>query len=75
MACVYTQCDKRFSGNLKYPLPSGRAVDNKIGKGGNGFVFVIYHERRQYAVKKVNETNDVIFTYNIFLIVDSVQIQ
>ena len=39
---------------MKYPLPSRRAVENKIGKGGNGFVFVINHEQKQYAVKKVN---------------------
>ena len=35
-------------------MPNGRAVSNKIGKGGNGFVFTMYHERKQYAVKKVN---------------------
>jgi len=34
-------------------LPNGKATDAKIGKGGNGFVFTIYHERKQYAVKKV----------------------
>ena len=38
---------------MNYPLPTGRATDSKIGKGGNGFVFTIYHERKQYAVKKV----------------------
>ena len=27
---------------IKYPLPNGRAVSNKIGKGGNGFVFTMY---------------------------------
>ena len=47
------QCDIRFNGNTKYPTPSGRATDNKIGKGGNGFVFIMFHERKQYAVKKV----------------------
>ena len=47
------QCSKIFSGKMKYPIPSGKATDNKIGKGGNGFVFTMYHERRQYAVKKV----------------------
>ena len=43
---------------MKYPLPAGRATDSKIGKGGNGFVFTIYHEKKQYAVKKVcQQTN------------------
>ncbi|XP_065897065.1 serine/threonine-protein kinase pakF-like isoform X3 [Dysidea avara] len=54
-------CDIRFNGNTKYPTPSGRATDNKIGKGGNGFVFIMFHERKQYAVKKTvyrpNEVN------------------
>jgi len=26
----------------------------KIGKGGNGFVFTMYHGKKQYAVKKVS---------------------
>ena len=29
-------------------------MSNKIGKGGNGFVFTMYHERKQFAVKKVS---------------------
>ncbi|XP_065897039.1 uncharacterized protein [Dysidea avara] len=53
-------CSKFFRGKMKYPIPSGRANDNKIGKGGNGFVFTMYHERRQYAVKKtVYRSNEV----------------
>ncbi|XP_065897041.1 uncharacterized protein [Dysidea avara] len=56
---IYT-CDGNFSGNVKYPLPSGKAVNSKIGKGGNGFVFTIYHQRKQYAVKKtVYRANEV----------------
>ena len=38
---------------MKYPLPTRKATDNRIGKGGNGFVFTIIHARREYAVKKV----------------------
>ena len=38
---------------MKYPLPSGKATDSKIGKGGNGFVFTIYHRKKKYAAKKV----------------------
>ena len=56
---IYT-CDERFHGTIKYPLPTGKATDSKIGKGGNGFVFTIYHERKQYAVKKtVYRSNEV----------------
>jgi len=36
-------------------VPAGKAVNSKIGKGGNGFVFTMYHDRKQYAVKKVNK--------------------
>jgi len=54
---VYDKCqfqrDKNFYGNIKYPLPTGKATNSRIGKGGNGFVFTIYHEKRVYAVKKV----------------------
>lgn len=34
-------------------MPSNKATDSKIGKGGNGFVFTLYHEKKRYAVKKV----------------------
>ena len=47
------QCDDSFSGDKKYPLPSGKATNSKIGRGGNGFVFTIYHGKKQYAVKQV----------------------
>ena len=50
---MYTQCDGSFRGNMKYPLPNGKASNSKIGKGGNGFVFIIYHGKKQYAVKQV----------------------
>jgi len=36
----------------KYPLPTRKATDNRIGKGGNRFVFSLIHERREYAVKR-----------------------
>ena len=38
---------------MKYPLPTEKATIARIGKGGNGFVFTLYHEKKQYAVKKV----------------------
>ena len=47
------QCDGSFRGDTKYPLPSGKATNSKIGRGGNGFVFTIYHGKKQYAVKQV----------------------
>ena len=37
-------------------------MSSKIGKGGNGFVFTMYHDRKQYAVKKVN-----VFTITIIM--------
>jgi len=43
----------RFTGNIKYPLPSRKATAVKLGKGGNGFVFAIFHNGKEYAVKKV----------------------
>jgi len=43
----------RFSGNKKYPLPSRKAAAVKLGRGGNGFVFSIFHSGKEYAVKKV----------------------
>ena len=49
-----TQSDlTRFTGNMKYPLPSRKATAIKLGKGGNGFVFAIFHNGKEYAVKKV----------------------
>ncbi len=42
----------RFSGNTKYPLPGPKATIEKIGKGGNGFVFAIFHNGKEFAVKK-----------------------
>ena len=38
---------------MKYPLPNRKATTSKIGRGGNGFVFTIYHGKKQYAVKQV----------------------
>ena len=43
-----------FCGDIKYPLPSMKAASSQIGKGGNGFVFTMYHGKKQYAVKKVS---------------------
>ena len=43
----------RFTGSIKYPLPSRKATAIKLGKGGNGFVFAIFHNGKEYAVKKV----------------------
>jgi len=39
---------------MKYPLPNEKAATSKIGKGGNGSVFTMYHEKKQYAVKQVH---------------------
>ena len=50
---VSLQCDRRFRGDIKYPLPNEKAATSKIGKGGNGSVFIIYHEKKQFAVKQV----------------------
>ena len=51
---IYLQSDlTRFTGNIKYPLPSRKATAVKLGKGGNGFVFAIFHNGKEYAVKKV----------------------
>ena len=51
---MYTQSDlTRFTGSIKYPLPSRKATAVKLGKGGNGFVFAIFHNGKEYAVKKV----------------------
>ena len=50
---LIVQCDRRFRGDMKYPLPNERAATSKIGKGGNGSVFIIYHEKKQFAVKQV----------------------
>ena len=47
------QCDRSFRGDTKYLLPSGKATNSKIGRGGNGFVFTMYHGKKQYAVKQV----------------------
>ena len=43
----------RFTGDIKYPLPGRKATAVKLGKGGNGFVFSIFHNGKEYAVKKV----------------------
>jgi len=42
---------------MKYPLPSKKAVALKVGKGGNGIVFLIFHSGKEYAVKKVRLYN------------------
>ncbi|XP_065899562.1 mitogen-activated protein kinase 12-like isoform X2 [Dysidea avara] len=56
---VFT-CEGIFNGSMKYPLPTRRAANNRIGKGGNGFVFIIYHSGKEYAVKKtVYRANEV----------------
>ena len=56
---MYLQSDlTRFTGNIKYPLPSRKATAVKLGKGGNGFVFAIFHNGKEYAVKKVRKQYD-----------------
>ncbi len=56
---IYTQ-DANFSGEFKYPIPSGNTLKLRIGDGGNGFVSVIYHAGKQYAVKKtVYRSNEI----------------
>jgi len=35
-----------------YPLPSGRAIDNKIGKGGNGFVLLFIMSKNNMQLKR-----------------------
>ncbi len=49
---VFSSDLTRFSGGMKYPLPNKKAMANRIGKGGNGFVFTIFHNGKEYAVKK-----------------------
>ena len=49
---VFSSDLTRFVGNIKYPLPSRKATAVKLGKGGNGFVFAIFHNGKEYAVKK-----------------------
>ena len=34
-------------------MPSRKATAVKLGKGGNGFVFAIFHYGKEFAVKKV----------------------
>ena len=46
-----------FTGDIKYPLAGRKATAVKLGKGGNGFVFLIFNNSKEYAVKKV-ATND-----------------
>ena len=54
LVILYLQSDlTRFTGSIKYPLPSRKATAVKLGKGGNGFVFAIFHNGKEYAVKKV----------------------
>jgi len=49
---------------MKYPLPSRKATAVKLGKGGNGFVFAIFHNGKEYAVKKViNDSYVYMCTY------------
>ena len=58
--CIIYTCSKHFAGNIKYPLPKAKATNAKIGKGGNGFVFTMYHENKEYAVKQtVYRSNEV----------------
>ena len=57
--CYFTK-KHLFSGSTKYPLPSAKASERKIGRGGNGFVFTIFHNRKEYAVKKtIFRSNEV----------------
>ena len=57
---------------MKYPLPTEKATVARIGKGGNGFVFTLYHEKKHYAVKKVKEIVQayvhVIIAYRLFTV-------
>ena len=60
---MYLQSDlTRFTGNIKYPLPSRKATAVKLGKGGNGFVFAIFHNGKEYAVKKVRRRLYLFYT-------------
>ena len=54
----------RFTGSTKYPLPSKKATAVKLGIGGNGFVFAIFHNGKEYAVKKVRNLVMTMCTYH-----------
>ncbi|WP_461535321.1 protein kinase domain-containing protein [Spongorhabdus nitratireducens] len=43
-----------FREHRVYPLPTKEALDQQIGKGGNGQVTYIYHGQREYACKKTH---------------------
>ena len=49
---VFSSDLMRFTGNIKYPLPNRKAIASRLGKGGNGFVFTIFHNNKEFAVKK-----------------------
>jgi len=53
---IFIQSDlTRFTGNIKYPLPSRKNTAIKLRRGGNGFVFTLFHNGKEYAVKKVKK--------------------
>ena len=54
----------RFTGSIKYPLPSRKATAIKLGKGGNGFVFAIFHNSKEYAVKEVRKLVMMLYVTN-----------
>ena len=57
---LYLQCDRRFDGRMKYPLPNGKAVNTRIGKGGNGFVlyiFTMYYDRKQNSLVMLHSSS------------------
>ena len=62
-------------GDIKYPLPGRKATAVKIGKGGNGFVFSIFHNSKEYAVKKVPMTSLHHMMSLTVLLIDCVQAQ
>ncbi len=49
---IYFTQDKRFNGRGEYDVPGNKQTTERIGSGGNGFVFVMYHGKKRYAVKK-----------------------
>ncbi len=49
---IFTSDPTSFSGSIQYPLPTRKAVANRIGYGGNAVVFVVFHAGKEFAVKK-----------------------
>ena len=49
-----------FSGSIRYPLPNKKAMESRIGYGGNAIVFIVFHAGKEFAVKKTVYRNNEI---------------